>query len=285
MVRVRKKRCRRMVILGVLIALWLVNVASFVMIVRVKEAKRAGTLICLREDAHSEVVNYLIAGLLNQPDVAFYDFLEDFEGSVVAVNFLRTGWEPQLMAELIQEDSRSRQAGEIRIWSLSVGDQAARFVESMMLGVKTVAVNPCTTPQCLQERFQGYGQLAKILQGICEYGLGWLSLLPVIPMSGVDSAAPTRNWKYSPMLLVDQLVAITCGGQPLGTYQADFVVLSEDDQFLDNGAVRDLFTVASRVYHKTAPAFCEIKADHCGTVVYAEAYREAFRESGLMKNP
>jgi len=245
-------------------------------LMRQNESNRGAELIYLKEDVHSDVTNYVIAGLLNQADVTFYNFVKEMEGSVICVNYRRTGWDPRVMATEICRDATARR-GEIRIWAFSVGDQAARFVAWMAADVKTVAINPCIKVACLKEDLRNFGGLARALRGFCEYGLGWLSLMPIISMAGTDTNAPNRNWKYSPILMMDQLVAITNGLRLLGQHESEYVILSEHDQFLDNEAVEKMFS-------RGETKFITIEADHAGTVHYAEEYRKAFRQIGWMRS-
>lgn len=267
-----------MVILKILFAVWLVNVTTFCMF-RARNSNYGATIIPLKEDPHSNIVNYVIAGMLNQADTAFYAFMNDLEGNVVAVNFLASGWRPAAMNTAIRSDIEARtnrtEISEVRIWAISVGDQVARYLAvapPFQIRTRTVAINPCTTQQCLKPDLQNMGMVAKVLRGVCEYGLGWVSLVPCLNMSGTDTKAPNRGWKYTPMLLADQLVAIT-NGVPLTftQYRADFVVLSTQDQFLDNTAIREVFAAVPEEQILT------IETDHSGTAVYEAQYREAIR--------
>lgn len=273
----------------ILLLLELLNIVTFSWM-RAQDASKCADLVVLKEDPCSNVVNYVIAGLLNQADTVFHAYKDDFEGTVIAVNFRSTGWEPRRAAESIRIDIALRcldrglnnSAGtssnrpEVRIWAVSVGGQVANWVDTLASAgtVKVVLINPCTSPICLKPNFQGYETLA---QGLCtilgEHLLGWVSLLPIIPMSGVDATAPGRNWEYSPILLADQLVAITAGRQPVSAPRADVVILSERDQFLDNQMIRKLYMLTPDNYIIT------IDADHAGTAVYADQYRVAFRRA------
>ena len=272
-----------MAILLIFLLLEVLNVTTFNRM-RAHDQYRSATLTVLKEDPRSNVVNYLIGGMLNQSETTFHAYQNDFEGTVIAVNFKRTGWDPQLMAEVILRDIDWRHS-EVRIWAVSVGDQVARWVEKSLTpgAAKTVAINPCTTPQCLQKQYHGYEWLARLIRdGVCEHFLGWASLLPIIPMAGTDTRAPNRHWKYSPMLLADQLVAITNGRQPGAiangeqpdeSFWADFIVLSSRDQFLDSAAVKEVY---ERVPEER---IIVIDADHAGTAVYETQYHEAIREA------
>ncbi len=269
----------------ILLLLELLNIVTFNWM-RAQDTSKGADLVVLKEDPRSDVVNYVIAGLLNQADTVFHAYKDDFEGTVIAVNFRRTGWEPRRMAESILTDIAWRRLEvstegsnaypKVRIWAISVGGQVAHWVDTLAPAgtVKVVAVNPCTMRVCLKSAFWGYDTLAQGLRTILgDHLLGWVSLLPIIPMSGVDTTAPGRTWKYSPILLADQLVAIMMGGQPFGTLKADVVITSEHDQFLDNQMVRTAYMLT--------PDDCiiNIDADHAGTAVYADQYRAAFRRA------
>jgi len=267
---------KRMLILCLLVLMEFVNVATFVLLGR-QDDRCDAELICLKEDPQSDVVNYLIAGLLNQADVAFYGFIDEMEGSVVCVNFKRNGWNPEAMADKICRDRAERHCQIVRVWSVSVGDQAARFVDWMAIPVETIAINPCTKELCLKDQLRNLGWAAKALRGLCEYGLGWLSLMPIISMSVGETDAPGRSWRYSPMLVADQLVAIMEGSHILGQHESEYVILSRHDQFLDNARVKTVF-------ERCGAEFIEVDADHADMVRCAEEYRQAFRQTGWLRD-
>lgn len=264
-----------MLILALIALIEVINIISFVL-ARRQERNRGAELIYLREDPRSDTVNYLIAGLLNQASEVFRDYAKDFEGSVIYVDFKQTGYDPELMAQEICRDASWRH-GEIRIWAISVGNQAALWTDYMAADIKMVAINPCTVPRCLQRKYQGYSGLAKILQGICEYLLGWISAMPCIPTAGHDSSIFDKKQKYSLMLLIDQLVTITNGSRLGGWLGSEFVILSKRDQFLDNKVIRELFT-------RKSTKFLEIDADHAGLKNYQKEYQKAFRQTGWTRD-
>lgn len=267
----------KVLILCIIILAEVLNVLTFALLRRNKDNLGA-ELIYLKEDVHSEITNYVIAGLLNQADVTFHDFINEMDGSVVCVNYKRTGWRPEVMANEIYRDAHYRR-GKIRVWAISVGDQTARHLDSLLPCAETVAINPCVEAECLKNDLQKLHGVAKALRGFCEYGLGWLSLAPIVSMAGTDANAPNRNWKYSPILLMDQLVAITGGLQGLGSrpFESEHVILSEHDQFLNNSVIIPLYD-----HGKTN--FITIEADHAGVVNYRKAYREAFQQTGWMRS-
>lgn len=264
-----------MLVLSLLILVEVLNVLSFVLLGR-QDDQCGAELICLKKDPQSDVVNYLIAGLLNQADVTFYNFVDEMEGSVVCVNFRRNGWNPEAMAEMICCDKMERHCRMVRVWAISVGDQAARFVDWTAAPVETIAINPCTKEFCLKDDLRNLGWAAKALRGFCEYVLGWLSLVPIISMSGTETDAPGKNWKYSPMLVADQFVAITEGSHILGQHESEYVILSNRDQFLDNARVKTVF-------ERCGAKFIEIDAGHADVVNCEDAYRQAFQQTGWMR--
>lgn len=268
-----RKRKKKSYIALVVCALLLWNTVSFALMRTNPEGYKA-KLIPVSEDVQSKVVNYLLAGTLNQAEAVFEQYLPEFEGSVVYVNCQMHGWDPKIVAEQIAADIDERQA-EARIWAISVSSQVAHLVDAQASGVKIVAINPCTTEDCLAPQFRGYNWLAWTLRGL-GYGLGWLSALPMIPLAGVDTNTEAGKSGSSLILLLDQLVAITNGIDMPRPYAAETVIVSRHDQLLDTAAEKAL-------YAESAQQILEIEADHAGTMVYAEAYRAAFRASGLTK--
>lgn len=266
-----KREWKRIVTL-LLVAILVLNTLSFALYRVYFMCRGCVDLVTTYEDSSSNVVNYVLAGTLNQSEAVFEQFLPEFEGSVVYVNFMAFGWDPEVAAAQIAEDIVERQA-EARIWAISVSSQVAHLVDGKADGVKIVAINPCTTADCLAEQFRGLNWLAHLLRGIGSC-LGWVSALPLIPAAGADTGTDAGQQKYSIMLLLDQLVATTGGINQAGPYVAELVIISSHDQLLDIDMER-------AIYADSARQICEIEADHAGTTVYADAYREAFRTSGL----
>lgn len=210
----------------------------------------------------SGLMNYFVAGTLNQPKPAYQFIMNDIKGGVTWVSFRNTGWEAELTAKAILNHARRHDYKKIRVFAISVGDHVARYLEDFVradpeIQLEVIAINPCSSPTYLNDGLRGAIKAAPALQ-ITKYLLGWASLLPVIPTPGEA---------YSVALLEDQLLQVSRVSTPRRFERTLGVVLSKNDELLDNGRIitflpDDVATVT-------------IDTTHGNTIDAAKLYREA----------
>ena len=205
---------------------------------------------------------FLLSGFLNQPETAYHFF--DFTGfHRIFLRYSILGFNPKTVAKQLES---LMFAGDL-VCGISIG--AKPIVYSKTNAYDRVLINPCTHPETLRPK---YFQKVRILSPLAElltYLLGWFAMIPVIT---VDH----QNY-FSLTLLIDQLFWIGYGNPgricadkapDLGDLSTTGIIVSTEDEFLDN-------RVVSRLFYKSE--WVEIKAKHGYTAdkAYAEEYKLA----------
>ncbi len=175
----------------------------------------------------TEPIVWLIAGLRNQPERAYQymNFGYHKRGYLSYSNF---GYSPYSAGEQLNKIAKD---GDV-VCGVSIG---AKAVEMSKLNGSMILINPCSNPGTLKSVFRYSTQYLTILAEIISYGLGWISVLPIIPgdMGTHQSLAS----------LVDQLFWIGHGQPNVERPKETGVIISNQDEFLE----RDL---TYRQYHK-----------------------------------
>lgn len=227
----------------------------------------SGQLRVVRESTDGEM-NYLIAGMLNQPGAAFWFWLDELDGGVTLVEYENTGWRAEETAEKILADVAHNNYQKVRIFAISVGDQVARYLEAKVgdnadVLLEIVAINPCSAAELLKLPVAVAAYTLTPLTRFGCYLLGWASLSPTkfLPASGGD---------YSLTLLTDQGQQIIDQHVPNVTIHTVAVLVSEEDEFLDSEAICQYFPNAQIIFLPNTK--------HSDTFANAEVYREALLE-------
>lgn len=211
----------------------------------------------VRDAEDSGIMNYFVAGNVNQPSTAF-KFLEDKIGGITYVTYSELrGCSMRQITRQVIADAR-RQGCRIRVFGISIGDYVSRFAEAELTEVETVAINPEPHPKILKPYAQ-YG--LKVVTPVMEaltVPLGWLSHVP-LPLA--------KNHTFSLAFLADQWRDIAyCSDAPQITTNTIGVICSSDDEFLQNDVIAEYFDGAP---------IAVIDSRHGDTEGNAEAYAEA----------
>ena len=229
----------------IFLGIWLVNVATFVAwrIYLALTNGLAADFCGLDYDSRNKTLSYFIAGNLNQADAAFKFMEPEIGENCVFVQFSPKGWSAKATAKKIAHDLQWYHCRHARIFTISLGDHVARYLEKELGGIVEVyAVNPCPNRETLQKTWRKILCWAAPLAEIAVHGLGWLSILPIIPSFG---------GKYSLALLIDQYWCIYYDHPPLGTSHTCGVICSTNDTFLDNSALEKTYLDAEIQYIDT----------------------------------
>lgn len=175
---------------------------------------------------------FLIAGLQNQPDTA-YQYIELAGYNRVDLEFSFFGFNPKKAGRQLEGIATSEDA----ICGISVGAKTIEYCPSQP-GCRVVLINPCSHPEVLKTNYYYLTRCLSPLAEVISYGLGWISVLPVIP---ADLGHHT-----SIALLVDQLFWIGWG-EPDVMAENCGVIISTDDEFLEMRRLRDVYCGAEQV--------------------------------------
>lgn len=217
----------------------------------------AAELQRVRDVGDSGVMNYFVAGNVNQPERAF-KFLEGkINGGITYVTYAekRGCSMRQIMRQVL--DDAARQGCKVRIFGISIGDYVSRFAESELDDVETVAINPEPHPEMLKP-YAGVGLkiLTPVMEGL-TVPLGWLSHIPCV-----------RGFSFA--FLSDQWRDIAyCSDAPHVTTKTLGVICSSEDEFLQNGVILD--------YFESVPVVT-VNGRHADTQGNAEEYARAWDE-------
>lgn len=247
----------------ILLALVLLNSCSFILFRM--QRRRTCHLITWRKARSSRVMNYFIAGVLNQPQNAFRFLTKEVRGGLTFVQYDMLGWSAKDTAQQIAHDI-CKNRYNATIYTICVGDQVARYLEDILGNVKVVTINPCSWPELLKPLFYYGGKIiAPALMIICHLGLGWISALPLVRF----------KWgAYSLVLLADQLAEIAYGCATHCTTGTQAVVCSTEDKILQNDKIIESFQTSNI-------GFVSVK--HGYTTEKPVLWLDAIRQ--LLKNP
>ena len=208
------------------------------------------------------VTNYfLMAGFMNQATSAF-TFLDkalEYNCNLYYVNYSYFGYEPEAYALAVHEKCQEvtkQQFSEKKIVkniavSISLGDQVVSQVEPMMND--TITINPCTYRNFLQGKYRIVITITKPFLVVIKNLLGWLGFIPIVKVN--------YN-RFSITLIIDQLLAMVdhAPTEGMNDYLRNRkIILSEQDQFLDNVAIASYYKKSNIVYIDCAHATtCDI---------------------------
>lgn len=256
----------KMLLAGLLAGAAVVNAVSYT-VARAAwymKGEVGATLQTVREIDESGVMNYFVAGNVNQPDTAF-KFLEDkLDGGITYVTYNNLkGCSMRLITQQVLDDIGERGC-KARIFGISIGDYVSRFAEAEFSEIKTVAINPEPHPKILKPHARyGLGIVTPIMEAL-TVPLGWVSHVP-LPFA--------KNHKFSLAFLADQWRDIAyLTDAPWVTADTIGVICSSDDEFLLNDEIADYFANVPTI---------TIESRHGDTEGNAAAYAEAW--DALMK--
>ena len=221
------------------------------------QGKVGAVLEVIKPAGESGIMNYYVAGCVNQPKAAFEFMVNDLEGGVTYVNYVNRGCDMKMIAEQVIADAREH-GYKARVIGISIGDYVSRWAEHE-IGAETIAINPEPDASLLQPwaRYASVagGAVAKLGAAAC----GWASLIPFYPSVG---------GKHSLSFIADQFYGIgTANDAPHSTERTLGVINSDEDQFLDNVEIERYFEGVPVEY---------AESDHGNTVDKAPAYIEAW---------
>ncbi len=249
-------------VIGAIIGLAIMNCMSFVLMrIRWRETgKLSGEFVQQIGNSDSKTMDYFIAGNLNQPEAAFKFMRSEFGENFTYVDYNTHGWSVFDTVEKIAEDIIYH-GYQARIFTISVGDHVARYLEHYgTRDIEVYAINPCPNHTTLRRLLSLLLVIGAPLLSLLCYGLGWLSIIPVIP---------TVGGKYSLMLLGDQYMAIAYDLPPRAATKTIGVICSKNDELLRNEVIRQVFDHANII---------EIDTTHGDTVGAGLEYLRGMQE-------
>ena len=198
---------------------------------------------------------FVVGGFMDKPENAMkYIDLPDYQ--IVAITNDNFGFRISQYRDILDKYASNK---DVAI-GISIGAKAV--VESN--AKNQILINPCTDPYALyKESFWPAKIFAPILQFL-SFILGWLSFIPFI--RGNDGY-------YSLAFFADQLWAIGYGWPEPSTESNIGIIISTDDEFLDNRVIIEDFEQEA-LENST---IVEINTEHAtiGTRKDAEQYQEA----------
>ncbi len=206
------------------------------------------------DNTNKDQMNYLIAGMANQPKMAFRLLTDAMtSGGITYVNYTPIGYAPKAMAREMAQEIRRRHC-EATIYAMSIGDQVARYLEEDLKDeIEVIAINPCAQPMMLNWYRRILGTISGPILQLLKYALGLLSLIPLTPGG------------YSVSLIADQIWAAAFIAAPHCCKQTKGVVCSLQDEYLRNERIRRFYPMP----------IVNIEATHADVIRHAAEYRLA----------
>lgn len=221
-----------------------------------------------RRKYDESIMNYFVAGMLNQPDPAFNFLVDKVQAGITYCQYSQLGFNVSEYASTILSDIEINKFKFVKIFTISVGQEVAESLERLIninhpdMDFEIISFNPCCGCEVLQNKFTRLRFLVKIIPLVVKLLLGWVSIIPM----------PIADQKCSLVLLFDQLKNIFT--KRLSQSKAtSHVVISEKDEFLNN----DLVFLA---YKETA-VFHSVDTNHANTVDGGKEYLDAIRSINL----
>lgn len=208
---------------------------------------------------------FLFAGMTNQPNKAFC-FMEDLGGELNYVMYSNYGFSPKLVARGVASRIQEFESDELLVlMGISLGDQTvSKLLENKVMeffpNTRTYSINPCTGKEFLAKEELKKIRLSRMPLLIFAILLGPLSFIPVIPSDG---------GLMSFRLLVDQIYYLGSAMSLSPKNSRDGVILSTDDEYLNNCAIMQKFDGAKLKF---------VNCQHARTIDKMDLYREAFNE-------
>lgn len=213
-------------------------------------------LVVAKPADESGVMNYYVAGNVNQPDVAFKFMEDDLDGGITYVMYREDrGCDMRLIARQVINDARLHNY-KARVIGISIGDLVGRYAEDELNRVQTIAINPEPDPRFLKPWARWSLRIGTPIMKVLMVPCGWLSQLPL-----------ARG--FSLAFLADQWWEIAYRSDtPTGKDRLINVICSTRDQFLNNIFIK-------QTYGGVPIEFAD--ADHGNTVDMADAYAVAWK--------
>lgn len=256
--RKKNERGGKRMMVKILVVLLLINSVSF-MVCRAAwyMSGAVAAKLQLVRGASSKVMNYFVAGNVNQPERAF-KFLEDkIDGGITYVTYSeKKGCSMRQIAEQVIDDADILGC-KARIFGISIGDYVSRLAEEQLDDVETIAINPEPHPSILKP-YANYGlKIVTPIMEVLTIPAGWLSYIPCI-----------RG--FSLAFLADQWRDIAyCRDAPMETAMTLGVICSTEDEFLQNDVIEEYFKGVPIVYANCNHGNTEDRADE-----YIRAWEE-----------
>lgn len=184
--------------------------------------------------------NILIAGMLSQPENA-YKYVELPYCHSAYLRFSPFGYNPKISGEQLRKLIRSKDV----VVGLSVGCKSIIFAHRPE--TCRILVNPMTHSITLKAEKQLLIEYLSPIAEVLSYLLGWLAVIPVIKTGTGDF--------YSIALLVDQLFWMYYDDphfDDIGKMNKIGVVISTDDEYLENHIIKGIYNCAEFVEIDTA---------------------------------
>lgn len=215
----------------------------------------------------SEVMNYLVAGCVNQPRSAYDFLLDELEGGVTFVNYQATrGCSMRTIAKQVIADAE-RHNYQARVIGISIGDYIGRRVEDALPGTESVGINPEPEASILRPWARGATCAGSVLAETLTVPVGWLSVIPWY--NGCDN-------HFSLAFIADQFRDIgLIVNTPKATDGVKGIIISErpgkaeGDEFLKNSAIREYFP---------GVPVAQARTGHGNTVDGADEFLRAWKE-------
>lgn len=193
-------------------------------------------------------MDYLVAGIFDHPDVSMRFLQKKYNRGITIVNNSNFGWSPERIAQAIVNDIEQHNY-HATVYAISIGDQVARFIEEACYlrnipedQIRIISLNPCPNCHMLKPHWRIIAKVCTAIIAAFTYLLGWISVIPIIP---------SFEHKFCSLAFIsDQLLSLAAIHPP--KYGCSYpntigIVLSDNDQFLDNSQVINYFHYQTKV--------------------------------------
>lgn len=173
---------------------------------------------------------------------------EGLHCGVTFVEYQKLGWRPEATADLISRDV-VQNSYVTKLFTISVADQVARYLESEIGSVETTTFAPCSNPSFLKMPTRIWLSIFAIIAEMFCIALGWISYSVIIS---------TKRGRVSLALLADFCFQAAYNFPPESFNQTTGLILQERDRHLKTEYVEQFFGAARKIYLKKSQ--CSLRA-------------------------
>lgn len=254
------------------LAIMILNALSFcVMRIYWYATEQCGAeLEVARPAEDGEVMYYVVAGCVNQPQSAFDFLMDNLDGGVTFVNYQSTrGCSIRTIAKQVIADAEKHHY-QTRVIGISIGDYVSRRVEDAIPGTLTVGINPEPNSSILRPWANVATKVGSVLAEGVSVAAGWLSVIPwyngcdnYFSLAFIADQFRDIGFTYSTPHAIDGTVGVIISERPNKT---------EGDEFLRNSSIKEYFDGIPIV---------SAKASHGNTVDMADEFMKAWQSLDL----
>lgn len=189
-----------------------------------------------------QMAYYILPGILCPPYREYNHFVQGdgaaywMKGDCFFVDYGPDYFDPASMAILVADHIKANHFKEVRLLTISIGDQIVPYLANALLGsdvtCKSWAISPVVSPDYLNNDTCTLLRISAPFLGIAKILLGWLGQKRIIPWDCVNRSFAEIADQARTIIYNDY--DYDRSGLP-SNFEASNLIFSDDDEFMDPG--------------------------------------------------